>query len=357
MNSGSQGPSVLAIVLLASTLAIPPLSWTCPMHPEVVEGERGTCPICRMTLVPIRLDSVWSCPVHAAVARDGPGLCPVCQRELVRVTMSVTWTCAGQAAPPSLEPGACADGSAAVAHYAPRPHGNHNPQHGGQFFMAADNWHHLEGVYTGDGTFRVYLYDDFSRPLTADKVRQVSARARSGSRDMRLAADAAGGYLETELHASDFPVDVTAWIKFGLNERESRFDFRFSEHSVESSQAREPDREQAAKSESSIHDLDVALHARATAIGEAIAQRRFSEIWVPALQAKNIALAIDDKSAESAFSRRKQISIAVRNIVRAAWMLDNYGDLGDADQIADGYNRFTAAVTALDEALQEPGPR
>src|ERR1700733_3997865 len=38
------------------------------------------------------------------------------------------------------------------------PHQNHRPQHGGQFFMAEDNIHHLEGVLIAGGTLRIYLY-------------------------------------------------------------------------------------------------------------------------------------------------------------------------------------------------------
>ena len=40
---------------------LPPISYTCPMHPEIVEDKGGACPICKMDLVPIRLDSVWTC--------------------------------------------------------------------------------------------------------------------------------------------------------------------------------------------------------------------------------------------------------------------------------------------------------
>jgi len=37
------------------------------MHPEVVDDRAGRCPICKMPLEPIRLDTAWSCPVHAVI--------------------------------------------------------------------------------------------------------------------------------------------------------------------------------------------------------------------------------------------------------------------------------------------------
>ena len=66
------------------------------MHPDVVEEKPGTCPLCRMALVPVRLESVWSCPLHAAITRSGHGTCPICGRELVQMTMALTWTCKGR---------------------------------------------------------------------------------------------------------------------------------------------------------------------------------------------------------------------------------------------------------------------
>jgi len=33
-------------------IAAPPIEWTCPMHPQVVRSEPGTCPICGMALEP-----------------------------------------------------------------------------------------------------------------------------------------------------------------------------------------------------------------------------------------------------------------------------------------------------------------
>jgi hypothetical protein len=48
-----------------------------------------------------------------------------------------------------------------------KPHMDHEPKHGGVFFMAPDRFHHLEGVLLPAGTFKVYLFDDYTRPLPA----------------------------------------------------------------------------------------------------------------------------------------------------------------------------------------------
>ena len=54
--------------------------------------------------------------------------------------------------PPSMDPRAAA-------------HMDHSPLHGGQFFMAANSYHHLEGALPRPGEFDLYVYDDYKRPL------------------------------------------------------------------------------------------------------------------------------------------------------------------------------------------------
>lgn len=320
------------------------------MHPEVVEEARGVCPVCRMTLEPVRLDTIWSCPVHSVVGQRQAGRCPICRRDLVQVTMAITWSCPDDATV-RTEPTRCGDGSAAVERYAPRPHGNHNPQHGGAFFMAPDNWHHLEGAYPRAGIFRVYLYDDYSKPLAREEVRRVTGRVLLNSQEVPLAANVDGAYLEAHIPPASFPLSLTAMVRFPAAS-EFRFDFSFTTYSDDAPSPTPaapfaaPVTTAGTPTETLMHEL----HERAARIASAVDRRAYSEIWVPALEAKDLALAVEARAPNG--NSREGVSAAVKEIVRAAWMLDQWGDLGNAQQIADAHTRFTAAVAQLDVALR-----
>ena len=65
-------------------------TYTCPMHPEILQDKPGECPICGMDLVPVKqeavvTDSTYTCPMHPEILRDKPGECPICGMDLVKV--------------------------------------------------------------------------------------------------------------------------------------------------------------------------------------------------------------------------------------------------------------------------------
>jgi P-type Cu+ transporter len=60
--------------------------YTCPMHPEIVQGNPGSCPKCGMALVPMTVAppaAEYTCPMHPEVRSDRPGNCPKCGMTLV----------------------------------------------------------------------------------------------------------------------------------------------------------------------------------------------------------------------------------------------------------------------------------
>ena len=345
----------------AQPAVLPPVSWTCPMHPEVIEDRKGVCPICKMDLVPVRLDTVWSCPVHSVVSKDQPGKCPICRRDLVQVTVSLTWTCPDHPEIDRLNPGRCPNGTAAIPRRVLRAHGNHHPQHGGTFFMAPDTSHHLEGTYTSGGWFRLHLYDDYSRPLPIDKMKQAKGRVETGTRVFPLVPAAKGQSLEADIGELPLPASMTATIAFAPNSPEYRFDFTFPELSQDP--ARDASGAAAAGVESTLTPIEIPqspreilalLGARNRHIADLIQRGVFAEIYVSALQAKDLALALDAHAGELSASRRATVSASVKRLVRSAWKLDTYGDLGDRAPIAGAYVTFSAAVAELESAFRAP---
>jgi hypothetical protein len=315
----------------------------------------------------LQTELAWSCPVHAVVAEKNPGRCPICRRELVQVTVTVTWTCPDRPDIERPQPGKCADGSATEPKYTQSTHANHNPRHGGMFFMAPDLWHHLEGVYAQDGMFRVYLYDDYTKPLAADQAQLVNGRVvlketfDAATRTttelvaMPLKLSAGGEYLEARVGRVPLPAEMTAKLKFKGDTPEFRFDFAFPEFSVDRSLAPPPGELSQAQLEvpNRVGEILSLLSDRVRLIGDLVRKGAFGEVWVPAFQAKDLGLALDVRNRELPIQRRGRAASAVDRLVRAAWLLDAYGDLGNRTQVEGAYSAFSSASADVQAAFAE----
>jgi Cu/Ag efflux protein CusF len=220
---------------------LPPLSYACPSKGEeaVIEAEPGKCPQSGEALVPVRLVTAYSCLKVQLFIRDKPGICPIDHTPLVPITAGLYFTCKGDSSVKELEPGKCADGSPRVKMYERRPHGDHNPRHGGLFFMAADQWHHLEGTYVPPGVFKVYFYDDMSRPLSAKgfaaSVAPTNSNAEETGAAIPLAASKSGDAtaLEVAVPPQPWPINLKLHLKFQASDKDQLFDFTFAGYSKE----------------------------------------------------------------------------------------------------------------------------
>jgi len=380
--------TIVAAVVLATAVAaqLPAISWTCPMHPDVLEDRKGTCGICGMDLEAVRLVTMYTCPVHAVIEQGTPGKCRICSRDLVQKTAAVTFTCAGNREISQLEPGTCADGAPMVPRYNARAHGDHNPKHGGTFFMAPDNWHHIEGTYPAAGRFRVYVYDDFSRPLGPSDAKQVRGRvvtkevfdSKTGatrelaSAPLVLARN--GSFFEARIEPIALPAKMTAKIAFRSGDKDSRFDFSFPEYSrdlppsvapnTSKSTAPAPTAPVASASAAGTATADKPnapiaiarapnqlledLKARRSEVESLAKQGSLGAIYIPALQAKDLALEIQSQQQGA---DAESVEASVKQIVLAAYQLDNFGDLGDGEKVQDAYRNFSAAILQLDSLL------
>jgi len=83
--------------------SLPNTTYVCPMHPHIVKDHEGTCPICGMDLVkkePVAVpeskqetviehamkhaDPTYVCPMHPQIVKGKEGSCPICGMDLVK---------------------------------------------------------------------------------------------------------------------------------------------------------------------------------------------------------------------------------------------------------------------------------
>ena len=328
------------------------LIWTCPVHREETSAAEGSCAQCGRPLVRARVTLVWSCPLHA-LAEPAPGKCRVCGRDLRPVSHEVFFSCPMHSEVRELEPGSCPIcRMALVSSSSARPHQDHEPKHGGIFFMAPDAWHHLEGTYPEDGAFRVHLYDNFSQPLSAKAFKGRAVLKESFdpvSRETRellsypLLPSRDGSFLEARLPSGTLPLEIAARIQFEKDGPFERFDFVFQSLSTGSATVAPAGGDLVVPESPAA--IAAAIVERDRRVKELLASGAFNEIYVPALEAKDLCLALEPHVSSA--PDPASLAWALKELVRAAWLLDDYGDLGNKEKVLLAYDLFEEAAEKI----------
>ena len=246
-------------------------------------------------------------------------------------------------------------------------HMDHSPRHGGTVFMAPDSFHHIEGTYPEPGVFRLYASDNYRKPVDVGSWtgRAVTEEAYDEATDEFIEVAAYdlfpspdGTFLEALIPNGDVPSEVTAKVIFEQDFPFERFDFIFGALTTEGT----PDAPGLSPSFGDAPDalplsarilpdvpeqpIDIAaeITVRNLQIQEMIGRGAFTEIFIPALQAKELALALQQSSVGLPQADINQVRIAVRHLVRAAYLLDWYGDLGNKNDVDSAYSIFGSAV-------------
>ncbi len=397
---------------------LPPIVYMCPMLKDaaVLEDAPGKCPECGMELKPVRIVTAYSCLSNTAFIQEAPGKCVTDGSDLVPITASMFWSCPSSPDKHELEPGKCIDGTDRIKKFEPRLHGDHNPRHGGQFFMADDAWHHIEGTYPSAGLLRVFFYDDWTRPLAPEAFTARAIVKDSAGKELAtipLKAGQISNVMEATIPNPSLPLIATLRVSFKAGEPEKFFDFTFKEYSKEpvapnpiTTKAAEPappaplsavagpepvvstavapapsDRPSQAAGQTpgqaesqptsvappvamdlstpipfqqdpipgAARDVLSELTAQSAELASRIEQGApLGQLWRPALQTKNLALAlVNDHLSEIPAGRRAAAENAANRVLRSAYAIDNFGDLGDRGKILAAHEEFVSAVNDL----------
>jgi Cu/Ag efflux protein CusF len=395
------------VVVATPTAAneLPPVSYVCPTPGEegVLEDKPGNCPQSGTPLLPIRITTVYSCLKFESFIQEKAGICPVDKSELVPITAALYFTCKDNSRIHEIDPGACGDGSARIKSYERRAHGDHNPRHGGQFFMADDNWHHLEGTWVQPHTFRVYFYNDMTQPLAVTGFSAQAAKSDANGNDagpvvsLKPVQTKDRNILEVPMTAVDLPAKFTLRVKFKPDDKERVFDFTFADYSKEpgsampvsnaSAQGRAGaqlgSQATAGSSDTSPPGPSISttpspqtgdsvtftpgtfrpeaplptttqgllkeLAERAGAVKMLLDEGNLGALWYPAIRAKDVALALEQSHAnEIPEGERPEMMSAVRRLTMVAWQIDAAGDLGNKERLLPLYREFSVAIADVE---------
>ena len=89
------------------------------------------------------------------------------------------------------------------------------------------------------------------------------------------------------------------------------------------------------------------LQTRVDETKELIDRGSFPSIYVPAFQAKDLVLALDLHVKELPSGEQDRASARIADLVRNAYLLDAFGDIGNRARIAEAFTRFRAAARGI----------
>jgi HPt (histidine-containing phosphotransfer) domain-containing protein len=148
---------------------------------------------------------------------------------------------------------------------------------------------------------------------------------------------------------------MTAKISFTADVKESRFDFAFPTYSRDVPAAVLTSQNTASAKPAPIApvapvSLLSELKARSAEVESLLKSGTLGAIYVPALQAKDTALEIQASQPEA---QRERLEPSVKQIVLAAYQLDSYGDVGDAEKAQEAFRGLSQAIAQLDSLVSE----
>ena len=305
--------------------ALTRLVYGCSTHEQVLAESKGACAVCGKELRAQRMALIWECDEHGFVSLDG-GRCATCETELFESLVAL-------------------------------PHGDHSPRHGGLFFMAPNRWHHVEGTLPADDTFRLYLYDNFTRPISTEgvsgfvQVGQVSDDGDVVLAEKRHVLHPVKGTNYFEVASSEFrlPLDLALSLDLSGGKSEpDRFDFTFAARSKEpggTGSDPPPPIDIEIEIPETRKGILRAIDERRDLVRRSIEARRLALLYKPALEAKQLTLALEAYAKDVPAEKETEFARALYQSVRGAWLLDVHGDLGELEKVREAYEVF---VTGLD---------
>jgi hypothetical protein len=220
-------------------------------------------------------------------------------------------------------------------------HSTHYPRHGGQFVTDAGDTVHIEAVWPRQGLFRLYLYDQSSQPLPVSRLRAVTGRVMIGHASWKLVLREHDRVFEARIPVLKLPGELDLELKLTGRDAVAGYHFVFPVLSDEHAMtfALEPTVIPA-----TLAGLLDALRKDVRDCERLIDSGQSAYAFGPAVRARDHGLALERYAARLAPHPRAGAESAVRDVVRAAWLVHTVVDNGTIEQTRAALEQLRAAV-------------
>lgn len=221
-------------------------------------------------------------------------------------------------------------------------HTTHYPRYGGQLFPVAGDTLHIEGTWPAQRVFRLYVYDVDSRPLPAERLRQISGRVEAGGSTAALVLADGEGFFEARVPTLKLPAEIVLYLALANGAEDGAY-FIFPAHS--------DDRALTFALEPTVIPETLALTLAAlrddVAGAEALMEQQQSAfVFGPSIRARDHALALE-RFLPASGEARARAEAQIREAVRVAWLLHIASDEGTVAQVQAALDELRRAVAEL----------
>ncbi len=248
-------------------------------------------------------------------------------------------------------------------------HMDHEPMHGGQFFMADNMFHHVEGSMPSPGELRMHFYDNFKQPL--------DPRNFSGTAFIETLNTETGVVTEDTFvlfHARDGDAFLTAvlpakmpvalYTSISLGGEDKRFDFEFETLSIE------PVRSRVAlaggvdtsgthehvrpplKVPETIEGILAELAVRDSDLLGRIQNQDWNTLFVPAFDARDLVEALEKMDAGLSPRERGKLRTLRSAINRSVGKIERTAHSNDPPRVQGAYDDFSTGMAELREIFK-----